>query len=260
MSAITEFTAEKFGVEIEFKSSYNQTYIAESITNAGIECHSEGYNHITRDHWKIVYDASVTGGWELVSPPMVFGEEAFAQIETVCRVLAAIGARVDRQCGLHIHHDARSLTDKQIINIAATYAKHEDCFDSMMPRSRRGQSNQLLCSMVNGSMVDTVKKITSCKTREQLARLYSNRYHKLNIQSLFRHGTLEFRHHSGTVEAEKIINWVKITKRVMENGGKAKRVVLRAENPTWKVHRWLYDTVICSDLAGYVKGRIEKLA
>jgi Putative amidoligase enzyme len=35
--------------------------------------------------------------------------------------------------------------------------------------------------------------------------------------AFWRHGTVEFRHHSGTVEADKIINWVSLTQHLLEN-------------------------------------------
>jgi hypothetical protein len=43
-----------------------------------------------------------------------------------------------------------------------------------------------------------------------------NRYHKLNTESYWRHNTVEFRQHSGTIEYEKISNWILFLARFVE--------------------------------------------
>ena len=40
------------------------------------------------------------------------------------------------------------------------------------------------------------------------------RYKKLNLMSFWQHGTVEFRHHQGTVEAQKAENWVRMCLRM----------------------------------------------
>lgn len=259
-TAAETFTASAdrtFGVEIEFKSGYSQRDLADKLREAGIDCEAERYNHQTHDYWKIITDASVVGGWELVSPPLRFDDSGFTQIETVCRVLAEMGAQIDRQCGLHVHHDARGLSDRQIVKTVALYTKHEAYFDEMLPRSRRGQNNPLLKSLnVRGDLKGTVKTITACKTRQELKTVYSDRYYKLNVHSLFRHGTLEFRHHSGTIEATKIINWVKITRAMIERGATAKSVTVRNETPN--VDRF-FRLTFGKELAAYARSRRAQL-
>ena len=42
--------------------------VCRALRRSGVECQTEGYNHMTRTHWKIVSDASVEGGFEVVSP------------------------------------------------------------------------------------------------------------------------------------------------------------------------------------------------
>ena len=44
----------------------------------------------------------------------------------------------------------------------------------------------------------------------------SERYYKVNFCSYVAFGTLEFRQHSGTIEFEKMMNWVKITHMIIE--------------------------------------------
>ena len=50
----------------------------------------------------------------------------------------------------------------------------------------------------------------------EMAVTRANRYFKLNVQAFWRHKTAEFRQHSGTIEFEKIANWVLFTSRLIE--------------------------------------------
>jgi hypothetical protein len=51
-----------------------------------------------------------------------------------------------------------------------------------------------------------------------------SRYYKLNLSAINVHGTIEFRQHSGTVNAEKAVNWVKLTAGFMRAAEDAKQI------------------------------------
>lgn len=203
-----------FGVEIEFKG--NRTIVQDYMNEHGVECHIEGYNHTTRHHWKIVTDASCE--YELVSPPLC-GQEAFRQLKVACDALAAAGARVDKTCGLHVHHDANDLDVRSFANIFALYIKLEETIDTFLPNSRRASNNQY-CPSLGLTPEQKQRKLNQLKKartiREIAEDIYPSRYVKVNAQSYLRHGTIEFRQHSGTVEYEKIANWVMFTQRIVE--------------------------------------------
>ena len=57
----------KFGIEIEAYNC-NMERLARELREAGIHVAVEGYNHTTRDHWKLVTDSSLQGNntFELV--------------------------------------------------------------------------------------------------------------------------------------------------------------------------------------------------
>lgn len=198
----------KFGIEIEFyvPQRVSASMVTRSLSEAGIETYSEHYNHSTRSYWKVVTDGSLGlagfNGLELVSPPMEDTAETFEQIRTACRVLGELNAVVRRSCGLHVHVDASRMTVDQVRNIFSRYGALENEIDAMMPASRRA-SNNTFCRSVAGVQLNRTTRIGD---------LMENRYYKVNLTSYVRHGTIEFRQHSGTVNAEKIINWVKFLK------------------------------------------------
>ena len=191
-----------YGIEIELLHD-DKIAMARALTAAGIDIQVSHYTHSTTSYWKMVDDASLRGGngYELVSPKL-YGENGLDQIRTVCRVLAEQGARVNVTCGLHVHHDAADYKAKHFENVLRLYGRAESVLDSMMPKSRR-ENNNTYCRSVDG-----------IAGRIGYSRM--GRYYKVNFESYQRHGTVEFRHHSGTIEADKIINWVLITQRIMD--------------------------------------------
>ncbi len=234
-----------FGIEIELVHG-NKYAMRDALQRAGIDCEVEGYNHTTRPHWKIVTDSSIRGGgYELVSP-ILKGEEGLDEVRRVCEVLNAQGATVNRSCGLHVHHGAGDLKEKHLRNLLNLYRRSEGVIDTMMPVSRRASNN------------------TYCETLRHLREGERpwGRYYKLNLESLHVHGTVEFRQHSGTVDAEKITNWVKITQMMVE---RSKRQVKDGAN----MHRYdffqaiglIHNTTEYEDnIREYIEGRVAALS
>jgi hypothetical protein len=194
----------KFGIEIEFIAPVGREDMAEAIRNAGIDCEAQGYNHTSCRSWKIVNDGSVKSreirfqGMEIVSPILI-GKAGLEAVAVVCQVLNDKGCKVNMTCGLHVHHNAPEFGTDKIAKMIRYYKKAESVIDSMMPSSRRGSANQYCNSMLN--------------LEERTMPM--SRYYKVNFQSLLRHNTVEFRHHSGTIEATKIQNWILLTALIM---------------------------------------------
>lgn len=192
----------QFGIEME---------IAGINIETNIRADHEDYNHVTRDYWKIVPDSSVRGGFEVVSP-ILKGESGLAAVEIAARALDDAGATVNSSCGLHVHFDASDLDITALKNILRRYADHETEIDAFMPRSRRGNENTYCLSIrefVN-------RHLERCASVQELVTSQHVRYFKVNLQSLTRHGTIEFRQHSGTVNAAAIVNWVRFLAAFIE--------------------------------------------
>ena len=245
----------KFGIELELTSPMNMTQLAAKLTRNGVETVDESYNHDTRHHWKLTTDGSVNShksGYmpmELVSP-ILKGYEALEQIKKVCAVLENIGCEVNASCGYHVHHDCVNQDGVKDFKVGAyavaIYKKWQYKFSSMLPRSRR---NGHYCKPSSSSEVESAVRYNAP------AR---NRYRAVNLQSYARHGTVEFRQHSGTVNADKIINWIKITQAVVT---KAKNVL--AENKdilSYDFGRFTNSLNLNNDLVTYVNERIQYFA
>ncbi|MBF0350919.1 MAG: amidoligase family protein [SAR324 cluster bacterium] len=211
-------TSRTYGIEIECLSTLSHQALAALITEAGVPCQQQGYNHNTTTCWKIVNDGSVMGSGystEVVSP-VLSGEEGLRQIEIVCRVLGEAGCTINRSCGLHVHHDARDFKFGNWKRLVKAYAKFEDVLDSFMPESRRKNNNTYCRSAVIGTLGGLCEKVNQQTNYVGIKSMIGTRYVKLNVESFLRHGTVEFRHHSGTMDFDKIANWIKVTQAMVE--------------------------------------------
>lgn len=224
-----------FGVELEINkpttgphTELDHTGLARLLNAAGVRCRggSLTYDHIdSPTHWKIVSDATVPLGYELVSP-ILKGEDGLEQIRKVSKVLVDCRYGVDISTGFHVHIGFEDMTPQQICDVLVRYGKHEKEIDWMVAKSRRtGNSNcQSLDNWMRNpvfndvgrarSMEDVLGRI-SYNSRTHINELQGNRvegysrFSKVNLFPYLRgHDTIEFRHHQGTIEADKIINWV----------------------------------------------------
>lgn len=198
-----------FGVEIECYHAERNSLIS-ACNSRGIHIESQTYNHRdSKTTYKIVSDASLSGenNNEVVSP-ILRGNRGLDSLQSLCNALAAVRANVNRSCGLHVHIGATKMTDDHFIRIVKNYQMIEKAVDSMMPRSRR--DSPMYCKTLQG--ID----LSNVTTKRQLIQALGTRYRKVNAHAFLRHQTIEFRQHSGTVEYEKIMHWLKFVAALVQ--------------------------------------------
>lgn len=224
----------KFGVEIEMMSPFSIDRTAEMISvDLGIAVKSEGYNHNTRRYWKIVTDSSLDRmgnsqrnmyPMELVSPPLK-GQGGLDEIKKMCRFLIKIGCKVNRSCGLHVHHDFNNESGRTAARFIDAYGEYETILDYMMAPSRRNNNSGMAKSVktILQPLFGNIKpqKIAMTGTNSWsmgnlMHQIPSDRYYKINVHSFSRHGTIEIRHHHATINYKKIQSWVIFTQLMLE--------------------------------------------
>jgi hypothetical protein len=202
-----------YGIEIE-AFGIQRTVLGAALNAAGINCTVEQYNHTTRATWKLVTDSSINGqnGFELVSP-VLSGAEGLAQLKKVCEVLKRLNAKINKSCGLHVHIGCGDLSLTQVKNLIFNYATLEQHIDAAMPESRRSNS---YCKSIS-PIIETKKAAINraSETNVLVSTVCPQRYYKVNLQSLTRQQTIEFRQHSGSIEFDKISNWVLFCSRLV---------------------------------------------
>lgn len=200
-------TSPRFGVEIEIVS-YDDLDdldgIAQALADAGIRAFGESYNHSTRDYWKVTTDVSC--GFEVVSPPLSWGERL--NIRTVMRTLRDIGCVVNIDTGFHVHHEwpwyqhaALTETDLHVRLERVRLLYHllqQPVLEHLLASSRWGNR---YCQAT-----------TTCPSFEHMKL---DRYVDVNVASLSRYSTIEFRQHQGTLNYPKALAWIELTRNIV---------------------------------------------
>jgi len=167
-------------------------------------------------NWSIHFDGSIRGNGaalEFVSPfnPPLQGEEGLREAAAVANALRDLGAEVNASTGFHVHVGVRNhrLGLDFFKTLVKVYGRYEEALDSILPASRRNNGFCRSIKNVPHSAIDAARSIPELsRAIYRSSGAAAPRYHKLNLEAYDKHGTVEFRHHSGTVDASKITNWI----------------------------------------------------
>ncbi len=237
-----------YGVEFEFKISQSSGSVVASALSreTGIPVIFRGYTHSVTEEWKLVTDASVSGGFELVSP-VLFGADGLEQIKKLLAALRTVGARVDKSCGFHVHHSAADLDVDDVMSLLVFNITFDKVLDGFHPVSRRNNQfcyceddrpNRELASNMKSTKLEYLK-------RELFDRSFGlnvnrvRRYRKLNILPFSTYGTVEFRQHAGTLNFEKAENWIIFTQLMVNKAKTGIKLTPRAKVSIGELYRAL---------------------
>lgn len=123
-------------------------------------------------------------------------------VKSICDVIKQAGGRVNNSCGLHVHLDMRNRDHEK------SYNNLYQCLpiiNAIIPPNR-----------VTGDWARRYCAQNAVATLEEQNR-QGGRYWAINTQSLREHKTLEIRIHSGTVNANKIINFIKLLTMIVDH-------------------------------------------
>lgn len=244
-----------FGVELEFICDNKNALASHINQQCGRDTvQVEEYNHTTRSYWKLITDSSVHAttpadrtarlkGFELVSP-ILKGERGLSDIRAIMDAIETYSGivKVNKSCGYHLHIQADDLNLKQLKNVMKAQVKYEWVLDCFQPQSRRANNASYTQSAVrhfgNGRDLSSIENtgfsmIDSARDQTQLTNMIQTRgrYCKLNFQNFPSVGTIEVRHGAGTLDGDKICNWVKLYTGIFSGFGDAR---LRPSKLNWE--------------------------
>lgn len=212
----------RFGAEIECKGLRPEV-AAQALRDAGLNAQAEHYNHAVNAHWKVTTDGSLSGtACEVVSPPMT----DTADLERAMKALRDAGGRIDRQCGLHIHHEVTDLSGAALAALIGMYERHQSEIDGLVSRSRRGRQSYL-GPFHRGECARFQEAFRQVRDGEAEARIRhaaslglghrpESRYRNVNVHAFGIYGTIEFRQHQGTLNGRKATEWVRLGQAMIE--------------------------------------------
>jgi hypothetical protein len=200
----------KFGIEIEFicpvkRSTIFQKLVAKGIKVVSSDNYASNYHQKNNDYsnWMLASDSSVresgNDGHELTSPPLI-GEEGMRQLKIVLEVLSSFKAKINRTCGLHVHHEVDRLMDRN--SLAKMFVKYQSALYAVISKNR--ESNHY-CK----PLPENFFKIANPNGDR------GQRYYGLNFLPVDK-GHIEFRLHHGSICYAEIRNWVILTQRLVE--------------------------------------------
>jgi hypothetical protein len=231
-----------FGVELELHlpreiSRHEAARRVSVAIGKPVDCPE--YTHHDGPNWKVIMDTSLQGinAWEFISP-VLKGDAGLAELKIVLETLTALGATVGSDCGTHVHVGVGRNPDVNLLKrLLKAYQIFEGAIDTVQPRSRRANNHRLLATLANLTGIDAAQDSYS------LFRMLTNgrdRYYKFNVLALRRHPTVEFRHHSGTLEYPKLTNWILFCLRFVAASMDATIAVPVTEGGTQQTNRARY--------------------
>lgn len=213
----------KFGIELE-GYGLSRLEICEHLEQEKILTSIGDTYSKSKGKWTVGTDGTIQHSYpiEIISP-ILSGSNSFNQIEKVCKILNRIGLQTDSRCGFHIHWSVPDYTGRDTINLLRLYAKYEKVLDLFFDPSRRENKNQNCRSLIKQEGISWIyslnkpfyyqahqiaQEFEKTQTLEHTTSLPSARHHKVNLCSINKYGTVEFRQHQGTFDFEEIKNWI----------------------------------------------------
>lgn len=252
-----------FGMELEF-TGITREQAARAIAyemNGNYDFTREaGYDRrVIRDSqdrkWTICSDGSVPNGGEFVTPICTYEDiEVDGTIQRCVRALKRAGARVDNNCGLHVHVGAQDHTSKTLKNLVFTFRAKQDLIYKAVGAEDRKYNRY--CRPINDELIENLKKIrklnedglkdawydTLAPWDSRSAHYNSSRYHGLNLHSVWYRGTVEFRLFHATLHAGKVRAYINLCLAMNAQAINSKRAsaeVLDNGNDKYAMRCWL---------------------
>tara|TARA_Y100000015_G_C2395272_1_gene92419 strand:- start:318 stop:1784 length:1467 start_codon:yes stop_codon:yes gene_type:complete len=225
-SAFTDIYTREAFVDFTKTSGMKYTFGVELETSF-----SKDVPYTPNINMKAVYDGS-TDGHEFVSG-VLHGNKGIKTIREMCDYLNEHNAKVDRKCGVHVHIGGASFNRRFSIMVARLCKEIESDLYAMLPQSR---NDNTYCR----KLPNYVSELNFRNYRDNLGKLIMNmvidrtynkkknhpgghynsqRYYWLNMTNYScatGPDTIEFRNHSGTLDFNKIYNWILICMSIVK--------------------------------------------
>lgn len=223
----------KFGLEVEFVGSRSR--INQEARRVGLAVGDSGsHTGHSETQWLTKHDGSVSGGAELVSPPLDFDSASDRnKVDTAIAALQLGGASTHNSAGIHVHIDASDLSAQQVANVGRFMFKFEDVIyriaSSGWTRLRPAGMNNY-CKPVPEEMVRRL-----CKVRDldgfyrawygsvqdglhfRNSHYHESRYHGLNLHSWCYRGTIEFRIFNSSLNPDRVQAYIALSMAIVQD-------------------------------------------
>jgi hypothetical protein len=209
----------KFGTELEYTNISREkaakaihSVVGGSVRYTGGSYDSWTVTDVSGREWKAVSDASLgcrATTAEVVTP--ILGYDDIETLQEVVRVLRKAGAKADSEVtSQHIHIGVEGFTARQIANLARIYYKQEALLlkaagthDSRLRRYTKPTDREFIARL-EAAKPDTKEELNKAwfgYANPNPEHYDSARYRSLNLNNVWRMGTVEFRLFNGVDHA-----------------------------------------------------------
>lgn len=185
----------------------------------GIEIEVEGENLPTSvgNLWRVDRDGSLRGeSYEYVSVPIKYEklDDTLNQLEAAYKKSRS-NVHESIRAGVHVHRNVQDFSAVQLFNLAVSYFAIEDLLMKWAGESREG--NHFCLRAKDGEFVlFQLQRVADTRLIKYL-NTDTIRYCSLNLFSLFKYGTVEFRGMRGTADLSAIKLWTEMLYSLTEN-------------------------------------------
>lgn len=154
-------------------------------------------------------------------------------------------AYVNNTCGLHVHFDMRVVPgatttqeiEKQVKKYGERLARAVPALKMLLPKSRR--NNQFCLNVINELPKANAMPMPN-------GGIDKDRYSFINLKSYRRFETIEVRGHSGTLNADKVLNWTALCEKIMTTRIRFKSDTHEIRNPLELIKIYKLDQTLTS--------------
>lgn len=203
-------------------------YVEYKGIKFGIECEVEGARLpevIPGGFWRIEIDGSLRGGLEYILSKPMGKENAITSLKLLFNTFVKNKTVLDYsfRTSTHVHVNVGDLELNKVMNIVFLYTLVEDLFVNFCAEQRRGNRFCLRFKEANylyGVVEKILKDYRAFGTLDAIGRISQEqtKYAALNLYTLRKYGTLEFRSLEGTNDIDKISKWLTAIENIVNVG------------------------------------------
>lgn len=200
-------------------AQFDSVFISDSCIGVEIEMETMNTGLLDRlSRWSRVREGSIEG-WEIVLREPSYHDSLFLALNELVQLEELETPTVfTERTSVHVHVDVRDMTAIQFMNFVTLAIMFEPVFYKYVAEHRSGNHfcwSTLDCQSIISKLVSVYKAISRGESsmRDTLVsafHLESTKYSGINLSSVPRYGSLEFRMHEGTCSPQKIIRWINI--------------------------------------------------
>ena len=170
----------------------------------------------SRNLWNLTSEGSLRDGIELVSVPLA-GKNIDRALADADKFFNLYTPHLSFRTSVHIHLNVLDLTCEELQRLITLYLHYEPAFFRLHKEWDRSENLFCIPTYKSFEIQEAYRMLNHDLRAGRVSSSYLPwKYSALNSNSIYEHGTVEFRHMGGTINTKEISTWVNILLRLKE--------------------------------------------